>query len=268
MNSESKSVPESNGSNPLSLVNRFSRVRLKKEGEKILLILPPQPAKELATEWSQIDEELKYRLNHSEHFWQAGDSVHLVAKDRLLDSRQLQNIARSLRAANLELKCIRTSRRQTAVAAATAGYNVEQIDVDRSLEKTATEREDLNEPLYLQTTIRSGVEVRHSGSIILLGDLNPGGSAIAAGDIIIWGSLKGIAHAGASGNRSSRIMALKMQPTQLRIADLVARAPEKSPDLIEPETAYIAPDGIRLYLANSFSRTHSFSEKIQAWVDN
>lgn len=268
MNSDSNQTNDTNGSRPLSLVNRFSRVRLKKEGEKILLILSPQDSKEPKTEWSEIEQELKYRLNNSENFWQSGDPVHLVVKDRLLDSRQLQNIDRALKLANLELNCICTSRRQTAVVAATSGYNVQQISAERSLEGQGNQTKELSEPLYLQNTIRSGVEVRHSGSIILLGDLNPGGSAIAAGDIIVWGCLKGVAHAGAAGNRFSRIMALKMQPTQLRIADLVARAPEKSPDQIEPEIAYIAPEGIHLCLANNFARVHSFSEEIQAWVDN
>lgn len=270
MSSEFKPVQESNGngSQPLSLVNRFSRVQLKKEGRKILLILPEQDRKEPATEWSQIAEELKYRLNNSEHFWQPGDRVYLMAKNRLLDSRQLQNINRALETVKLKLRCICTSRRQTAVVAATAGYNVKQMSADRSLEKNAIRSEDIGEPLYLQTTIRSGVEVRHPGSIILLGDLNPGGSAIAAGDVIVWGCLKGIAHAGARGNRFSRIMALRMEPTQLRIAELVARAPEKTPELIEPEIAYIAPGGIQLCLANNFAKTHYFSEKFRAWIDN
>ncbi len=268
MNLDPQNLPESNGSRPLSLVNRFSRVRLKEQEGKIFLILPSQDKKEAADEWSQIQTDLNYYLNNSENFWQAGSAVSLVAQNRLLDGRQLQNIERSLARVNLKLKCILTSRRQTAVAAATTGFDVEQTKADRYLERTDASDSESKEPLYLKNTIRSGVEIRHSGSIILLGDLNPGGIAIAAGDIIIWGSLRGIAHAGAGGNRESRIMALKMQPTQLRIADLVARAPEKSPEQIEPEIAYIAPEGIRLYLANNFAKIHSFSEQLQAWTEN
>jgi len=269
MNSDSKPVPESNGSQPLYLVNRLSGVRLKQKDGKILLILPPQDKEEPATYWTQLETEVKYRLNNSEKFWRGGAAVNLVARNRLLDGRQLQNLARSLAGVDLKLCCVSTSRRQTAVAAATAGFNVEQISADRSLETKKENRSlESTEPLYLRNTVRSGVEVRHSGSIILLGDLNPGAIAIAAGDIIIWGNLRGIAHAGASGNREARIMALKMQPTQLRIADLVARAPEKSPEQIEPEIAYIAPAGIQLSLASNFTKIHTFSEQARAWIDN
>lgn len=268
MNYDSKPVPESNGSQPLFLVNRLSGVRLKQKEGKIFLILPFQDKKEPPTYWAQIETELKYRLNNGERFWRSGATVNLVARNRLLDGRQLQNIARSLEGVNLKLKCVSTSRRQTAVAAATAGFDVEHDRAARSLEITAEESKESTEPLYLRNTIRSGTEVRHSGSIILLGDLNPGAVVIAAGDIIIWGSLRGVAHAGANGNREARIMALKMQPTQLRIADLVARAPEKSPEQIEPEIAYIAPVGIRLHLASNFAKVHTFSKQARAWIDN
>ncbi len=93
MSSDSKPLPESNGSNPLSLINRFSRVRLKQQEGKILLILPPEDKKESpSNEWSQLQIDLQYRLDNSEHFWQVGTEVYLQAGNRLLDGRQIQNI--------------------------------------------------------------------------------------------------------------------------------------------------------------------------------
>ncbi|MEM8614364.1 MAG: septum site-determining protein MinC, partial [Cyanobacteria bacterium P01_H01_bin.105] len=83
---------------------------------------------------------------------------------------------------------------------------------------------------------------------------NPGGALIAAGDIVVWGRLRGIAHAGSDGNAACRIMALHMQPTQLRIADKVARAPEKPPALYQPEVAYVNNDGIRIAIASEFAQ--------------
>jgi septum site-determining protein MinC len=79
-----------------------------------------------------------------------------------------------------------------------------------------------------------------------LGDVNPGGSVVAAGDILVWGRLRGIAHAGAKGNSNCRIMALEMQPTQLRIAGYVARAPQKQLTHYVPEVAYVTQSGIRI----------------------
>ena len=108
--------------------------------------------------------------------------------------------------------------------------------------------------MYLETTIRSGGEIRHPGTVVILGDINPGGTVIAEGDIMVWGRLRGVAHAGAKGNRESLIMALQMEPTQIRIADALARSPEKSLTSFFPEVAYITNNGIRIARSTSFSR--------------
>ncbi|HBL11143.1 MAG TPA: septum site-determining protein MinC [Cyanobacteria bacterium UBA11162] len=233
------------------------QVRLKPEGERLLLILPPIADIPSAVSWSDLWEQLKHRLNGGDRFWQPYSRVHLMAGDQLLDALKLQAIADALHEVQLQLLRVYTSRRQTAVAAAAAGYSVEQQSPTYSLNQTPTQPPQLlAEPLYLQMTVRSGVEIRHPGTIVILGDLNPGGTVVAAGDIFIWGSLRGVAHAGAGGNRSCRIMALKMEPTQLRIADAVARAPETPPTHFHPEVAYVTPEGIRIARASDFAKTH------------
>jgi septum site-determining protein MinC len=232
------------------------QVQLKSEGEKLLVILPTEsqvPASEIS--WSDIWQQLKLRLKAGDRLRTPNTTVHLMAQDRLLDSRQLQEFAETFSEIQLHLKSVATSRRQTAIAAVTSGYSVEQLQPGTSLiselKAVSTPQADA---LYLETTIRSGVEVRHSGTVILFGDLNPGGIVVADGDILVWGRLRGIAHAGAGGNRECLIMALQMEPTQLRIADAVARAPEKSPMQFFPEVAQITPQGIRIARATDFSR--------------
>jgi septum site-determining protein MinC len=251
------------------LVNRYSQVSIKTEGEKLLLILPTQAEIKLDMPWSEVWQELKHRLQSQEESWQAGTAVTLIAKDQLLDARQLNNIAETLSEVQLHLERVYTSRRQTAVAAATSGYSVEQEVYSQSLlvADEETKPQALAEPLYLQSTIRSGVEIRHPGTIIVLGDINPGGAAIAAGDIFVWGRLRGVAHAGAQGNKQCRILALKMEPTQLRIADAVARAPKASPKLLEPEVAYVTGEGIRLAKALDFAKNYSYSTVFGSWSD-
>lgn len=253
---------------PLSLANTYSQVRLKSEGEKILLILPKLTHKETPTDWSQLWQELKYCLKTGEHSWQTGTAVHLLVQDRLLDTRQLHMIAEALREVNLQLKWINTSRRQTAVAAATAGYCVEQELLAPSLSiPSQSPQTPLAEPLYLKTTVRSGIEIRHPGTVIVQGDINPGGKVIADGDILVWGYLRGIAHAGALGNQESLIMALRMEPTQLRIGDAIARSPAALPEEFEPEVAYMTQEGIRLTKAINFTKTHTFSHDLRTWTD-
>jgi septum site-determining protein MinC len=238
-------------------VDSHSQVHLKSDGDRLLLTLPPERDIPGAASWFDLWQQLKQRLNGGERFWQANTAVHLMAQDQLLDGMKLQAIADALSEVQLQLQRVFTSRRQTAVAAATAGYSVEQQSPTYSLEQQPSEpAELLADPLYLQLTVRSGVEIRHPGTIVILGDLNPGGEVVAAGDIFIWGRLRGIAHAGATGNRACRIMALQMEPTQLRIADAVARAPGTLPEQFYPEIAYVAPEGIRIARATDFAKTH------------
>ncbi|MEH1827939.1 MAG: septum site-determining protein MinC [Nostoc sp.] len=237
-------------------VNDNTQVQLKSKEGRLLLILPPESqvsASELT--WSDIWQQIRQRLSAGDRFRISNTPVHLMAQDRLVDARQLQELAEALSEVQLRLTSVSTSRRQTAIAAVTSGYSVEQLQPVTSLSSepaaTAIPQEDA---LYLEMTVRSGVEIRHPGTVILLGDLNPGGIVIADGDIIIWGRLRGIAHAGAGGNRECLIMALQMEPTQLRIADAVARAPEKPPMQFSPEVAHITPQGIRIARATDFSR--------------
>lgn len=232
------------------------QVQFKTEGGKLLVILPTElqvPATEFA--WSDIWQQLKFRLMAGDRLRTPNTGVYLIAHDRLLDTRQLQQLAETFSEVQLQLKSVATSRRQTAIAAVTSGYSVEQLQPETILSSetkaTPTPQADA---LYLEMTIRSGVEIRHPGTVILLGDINPGGMVVADGDILVWGRLRGVAHAGASGNRECLIMALHMEPTQLRIADAVARSPEKLPAQFFPEVAHITTRGIRIAKATDFSR--------------
>ena len=83
-----------------------------------------------------------------------------------------------------------------------------------------------NNALYLPQTIRSGQRIVHDGHLIIGGDVNAGAEVIAVGDIIIAGTLRGLAHAGSGGDESCRIIAGSMRPHQLRIAAEIARSPE------------------------------------------
>ena len=103
-----------------------------------------------------------------------------------------------------------------------------------------------NVAVFHKGIIRGGDIVNKDKSIIVLGDVNPNASLSSDGNIIILGSLKGMAQAGASGNRNSFIFALDMQPSQLRIADVIARSSdEKGSDAVSgPMIAYLDQDNI------------------------
>jgi septum site-determining protein MinC len=250
-------------------VDHNIQVQLKTEGERLLLILPTESQVSPSEfNWWEIWQQMKQRLNAGDRLRKPNTSLHLVAKDRLLDNRQLQDLAETLNTYQIQLKSVATSRRQTAIAACTLGYSVEQTQLHTSLTSDIQPTPSaLADALYLQMTVRSGVEIRHPGTVVILGDINPSGIVIADGDILIWGRLRGVAHAGAGGNRESLIMALQMEPTQLRIADAVARSPEKTLTSFFPEVAHITSEGIRIVKAADFSRSQ-LSSRTQLVTQN
>jgi septum site-determining protein MinC len=97
-----------------------------------------------------------------------------------------------------------------------------------------------------QGTLRSGDHLQVEGSVLLLGDVNPGARISAAGDVRVWGRLRGVAHAGCQGNGQARIVALQLRPLQLRIAEAVARGPEDLPPLGYAEQALLVAGAIAI----------------------
>lgn len=89
-------------------------------------------------------------------------------------------------------------------------------------------------------SLRNGQKIEFDGSLVVVGDVNPGAEIKASGNIIVLGQLKGMAHAGCKGMADAFIAAVYMAPVQLRIADIITRFPEenkKGPK--PPEYAFI-----------------------------
>ncbi len=101
------------------------------------------------------------------------------------------------------------------------------------------------ETRFIRQTLRSGqIERALEGNMVILGDVNPGAEVVAAGDIIVLGALRGVAHAGALGNPSSIIFALNLLPTQLRIGRFITRAPAELQQDQRAEIARVLEDAI------------------------
>ncbi|MEW5954801.1 MAG: septum site-determining protein MinC [Bacillota bacterium] len=91
--------------------------------------------------------------------------------------------------------------------------------------------EDINgladeKTILVQRTLRSGQSIYYDGNVVILGDVNPGSEVVATGNIVVMGILRGVVHAGATGSEDAVIVALRLQPTQLRIANHITRAPD------------------------------------------
>ena len=99
--------------------------------------------------------------------------------------------------------------------------------------------------VMIRRSLRSGQSVSFDGNIVVMGDVNPGSEACATGDIVVFGSLRGVAYAGANGKQDARVVALRLMPTQLRIADRVARSPDGEVQApVSPEAAFLRDGAI------------------------
>lgn len=107
---------------------------------------------------------------------------------------------------------------------------------------------------FLMKTIRSGQVINYPGNIIIIGDVNPGSEIYAAGNVIIFGTLKGDVHAGVNGNDKAIIAAFKLQPKIIQIANIMTRAPENDEKPDYPEVAKIKGNTIIVepYSPNKF----------------
>ncbi|HHW30303.1 MAG TPA: septum site-determining protein MinC [Clostridiaceae bacterium] len=90
-------------------------------------------------------------------------------------------------------------------------------------------------------TVRSGQLIAFEGNVVIIGDVNPGGEVVATGNVVVMGSLRGSVHAGADGNKDAIVVSLNLQPSLLRIADVITRPPDESHNITSyvPEIAYI-----------------------------
>ncbi|GAB4359619.1 MAG: hypothetical protein Fur0042_29140 [Cyanophyceae cyanobacterium] len=258
----------------LEMAHRSDRLTLALVGRlgappQVRLTLPAETAPDgRGVAWATLWQQLMHRLHVGDRHWPPATTVALVAGDRDLEPRQLAAIAEVLQEVQLTLSDILTSRPALARLAIDQGYRVTyrpsvspaepngDPNPDASLTDPSLDPDDI---LTINNTIRSGVEIRYPGTVVIVGDVNPGGSVVAVGDIIIWGRLRGVAHAGSQGNSQATIAALQLEATQLRIASRAARVPPAAGDLINPEIAYICDRGIRISPLRDYPRSRSTS---------
>ncbi len=103
---------------------------------------------------------------------------------------------------------------------------------------------------YLKQTICAGQFISFEGNLVIIGDCHEGAEISASGDITVWGTLSGSAHAGKNGNEKCKIRALKMNASQLRIANCYVKRPsslDESNIANVPEEAMISKGEIVVY---------------------
>lgn len=156
--------------------------------------------------------------------------LELDCGDWLLNCMDLEQLQELLLLHNLNLVALRSVEPRTVVAGVALGVMTQlQVPAPPAQQPPQQPQEQQEKAYLYEGCLRSGDCLEHGGTVVVLGDVNPGAQIRAAGDVIVWGRLRGMAHAGSRGNAAARIAALQLQPQQVRIASTTALGPGERP---------------------------------------
>ncbi len=206
-------------------------------------------------DWDDLIKALDERLSAAEGFFRGGRAV-LELGPREASEERLRQVRVILVRHDMTLGIVKSTARRTLQAALMLGLSTsseaeEPVPAEPAMAPVVAITQPQSPYFVHNGTLRSGQVLRKAESVVVLGDVNPGAQVISAGDVMVWGRLRGVAHAGAAGNKKAVVAAIEFSPTQLRIAGVAAIAPEskktgrglkfwQKPPERRPEVAYIA----------------------------
>ena len=113
-----------------------------------------------------------------------------------------------------------------------------------SITKTFEKEIAISEATFHRGSLRSGKKLECEGSLIILGDVNSGAEVIASDNIVVLGALRGLAHAGAKGNKQAIIAAGLIDTVQIRIANIVKEIDRDEEPMHKQATVYVEENQI------------------------
>lgn len=181
--------------------------------------------------WNEIISEINERLTGDHRRFFKGASVIVEIGNRSLSAEEVSVLWATFADCGIKIKGIKAGTKADSPPAENKDNPVSGKDL------ADTEYISQKPIQIIKKNLRSGQSVTFDGHVLIFGDVNPGAEIIASGFIMVLGFLRGIAHAGVSGDEKAWVMAYRLQPTQLRIANCITRAPEEEPQ--RPEIAKI-----------------------------
>ena len=176
-------------------------------------------------EWTELQDTLIQHIQERASFFK-GARVALDVGNHILRAIELGGLRDKLSDQGINLWAVLSNSPTTEQTAQVLGLAT-KIFTPRP-ERTnqgPTHHADGELSLLIQKTLRSGVRIVYEGSVVVIGDVNPGAEIIAGGSVIVWGKLRGVVHAGSDGNEKAAVYALDLNPMQLRIANYIAVPP-------------------------------------------
>jgi septum site-determining protein MinC len=201
-------------------------------------------------EMHDILEDLAQHLATQGEFFRGG-TVALQVGDRAVAEGELTEIGDLLGRYDMTLRTVMTSNVETENATRVLGLRLlSQQPMAEAAPRAvappaAANPLDGSRGVLIRHVVRSGQVVRHTGHVVVVGDVNVGAEIVAGGDIVIWGRLYGTVHAGSMDNDDAVVCALELAPLQLRIGQAIARPEEGDrPRKTYPEVAAVRENRI------------------------
>ena len=194
-------------------------------------------------EWEAMTTELAAHFDEQSSFF-AGARIIVDVGERPVPKYELTSLKALLERRGMTLWAV-LSESATTVASThaldlhTSTATVTPEHTEEDAESGINPEEIGTSGVMIRRTLRSGRIVHSEGHVVIYGDVNPGAEIFAAGDIIIWGRLRGNVHAGVDGDEEAVVCALDMTPTQLRIAGYVVTSPADKQRQPQPEVARV-----------------------------
>lgn len=190
--------------------------------------------------WEQQRSALLANIDEKASFFQ-GARLAIDLGTQILRVNELSDLRDYLSERGVSLWAVLSQSPVTEQTAQLLGLAT-RISKPRPEQQHNAEPAPEDQALFVNKTLRSGQRVEYPGTVIVLGDVNAGAEVIAHGNVIVWGRVRGMIHAGAAGDLTAMICALDLSATQLRIADEVSAVlkPQKNP---RPEVASINHEG-------------------------
>ena len=194
--------------------------------------------------WAELITGLQGRLRTTASFFK-GARVLMDVGARATNASELAQAAELLAQHEMQLASVISTNAETQAAAREIGLGLVVPQPPRRGAREASVSLPFVEGILLRRTLRSGQVARHEGHVAIIGDVNAGAEIVAGGDVIVWGKVRGVIHAGALGDESAIVCALYLAPTQLRIGPHITRAPEgRHMRPRAPEKAYVRDGAI------------------------
>jgi septum site-determining protein MinC len=209
-----------------------SRVTIRGTSDGLIISLGSGPLDEVL-------QEMASRLSSQASFFRSG-RVALRTGDRALSEEQLRAIGNLLEGLGVSLWAVQAEHSSTEAVARGLGLEIraDPVTLPAAQPSEPAPSEEILD-LVVRQTLRSGQAISHIGSVVVIGDVNPGAEIVAGGNIVIWGKLRGTVHAGAIDDDAALICALQLMPSQIRIGSFIACPPDRSRPPKIPEVARV-----------------------------